>query len=62
MVQIKLLIQAENIYVGRMLLHSVLLLFRMQAIKLQLRAEQRKCNNRVQNVVARYESVTQMIC
>ena len=26
MVQIKLLIQAENIYVGRMLLHSVLLL------------------------------------
>ena len=27
MVQIKLLIQAENIYVGRMLLHSVLLLF-----------------------------------
>ena len=26
-VQIKLLIQAENIYVGRMLLHSVLLLF-----------------------------------
>ena len=27
MVQIKLLIQSENIYVGRMLLHSVLLLF-----------------------------------
>ena len=35
-VQIKLLIQAENIYVGRMLLHLVLLLFKLGCYDLYL--------------------------